>query len=334
MRAVVTGPTAGRSSAQGVRHDVRQGGGPVSRAVRFASFGGPEVLDVTHVLEPHAGVQDVRVRVTFAGLNPVDRKIIGVPEFAERFGVALPAGFGHDFAGVVDEVGEEVTDFAVGDRVYGGSFGAAAADHVVLSAADGSLRHTPDTVEDEVAATLAISGRTAAAALDTIDVRSGDTVLIGGATGGVGVFAVQLARIAGARVIGTASEGSHPFLAELGAEPVAYGPGLADRVRALVPEGLAAATSLVGFEAVDVALELGVAPERISTIDDGPTPYRGSRPTGGFFAAPDALDRVARAVAAGQVTVPIAATFPLEKIRDAVTLQSGGHVRGKVVLAL
>ena len=306
----------------------------MSRAVRFASFGGPEVLDVTNVSEPHAGVHDVRVQVTYAGLNPIDRKIIGAPEFAERFGFALPAGFGHDFAGVIDEVGAEVTDFAVGDRVYGGAFGAAAADYVVLSPTDGSLRHTPDTIEDQVAATLAVAGRTAAAALDTIDVHEGDTVLIGGASGGVGVFAVQLAGIAGARVIGTASEESHPFLAELGAEPVTYGPGLADRVRAVAPEGLTAATSLVGFEAVDVALELGVTPDRISTIDDGPTPYRGSRPTGGFFAAPDALDRVARAVATGQVTVPIAATFPLEKIRDAVTLQIAGHVRGKVVLTL
>lgn len=306
----------------------------MSRAVRFTSWGGPEVLEVTDVPEPHAGAQEVRVRVSFAGLNPIDWKILGAPEFAKQLGLALPSGFGHDFAGVVDEVDEGVTDFAVGDRVHGGAFGAAAADYVVLSPTDGSLLHTPDTLEDAAAAALGIAGRTAVAALDTIEIRRGDTVLIGGAAGGVGVFAVQLARIAGARVIGTASEGSHPFLAELGAEPVAYGPGLADRVRALAPEGLTAATSLIGFEAVDVALELGVAPERISTIDDGPTPYRGSRPTGGFSAAPDAPDRVVRAVAAGQVTVPIAATFPLEEIRDAVTLQADGHVRGKVVLAL
>jgi len=148
------------------------------------------------------------------------------------------------------------------------------------------------------------------------------------------VYAVQLARLARARVIGTGSRSSHAFLRELGAEPAAYGPGLADRVRALAPDGLTAATSLVGTDTADVALQLGVAAERISTIAAGPESYRGTHSTGGVNASPGALERITDAILAGRLTVPIAATFPIEEIRDAVTLQSGGHVHGKVVVTL
>ena len=193
---------------------------------------------------------------------------------------------------------------------------------------------TPDAISDDVAATLWIAGRTADAALDAVGLQDGDTILIGGAAGGVGVFAVQLARLAGARVIATGSDGSHGFLRELGAEPIAYGPGLADRVRALAPDGPTAATSLVGTETADVALELGVAPGRISTIAAGPERYRGTHPTGGVNASPGASERITDAIVAGRLTVPIAAIFPIEQIRDAVTLQSGGHVHGKVVVTL
>ncbi|MFB4300243.1 NADP-dependent oxidoreductase [Actinomadura sp. NTSP31] len=309
----------------------------MSRAVIHETFGGPEVLELREVPEPHAGPGEVRVRVTAVGLNPMDWGIAAQPEVAARFGIALPAGFGSDFAGVVDEVGAGATGFAVGDRVYGGTVGRAAADFLVLKAPTESLEmlfHTPDGVSDEVASTLPVAGLSAAAALAAIDLRSGDTVLIGGAAGGVGVFAVQLAKLAGATVIGTASEGTFDFLRELGAEPVAYGAGLADRVRALAPGGVTAATDLFGTETAETALALGVPPERISTIAAGPTPPGGVRPTGGFDARPDALVRITDAIVAGEFTVPIAATFPIEKIRDAVALQAGRHVHGKIAITL
>ena len=156
-------------------------------------------------------------------------------------------------------------------------------------------------------------------------------MLIGGAAGGVGVFAVQLARLAGARVIGTGSATSSDFLRSLGAEPVAYGDGLADRVRALAPDGVTAAIDLYGTETVHAARELGVPDERISTIAaqvDGITPANGAN------AATGTLDDVARLVAAGQLRVPIAASFPVEQIRAAVELQAGRHVHGKVVIDL
>jgi NADPH:quinone reductase-like Zn-dependent oxidoreductase len=309
----------------------------MSRAVIYETFGGPEVLQLRDVPEPHAGPGEVRVRVTAAGLNPMDGDLASRPEVAARFGIALPSGFGYDFAGVVDEVGSGATGFAVGERVYGGALGRAVADFVAVKASpEGAeaLWRTPDGVSDEVASTLPVAGATAAAALAAIGLRSGDTVLIGGAAGGVGVFAVQLARLAGATVIGTASEGTFEFLRQLGAEPVAYGPGLADRVRQLVPGGVTAATDLFGTEAAEAALALGVPPGRISTVAAGPNPPGRVRATGGIDAGPDALDRIADAIVAAEITVPIAAVFPVEQIRDAVALQAGRHVHGKIVVTL
>ena len=310
----------------------------MSRAVIQESFGGPEVLEVRDVAEPHAGPGEVRVRVSAAGLNPVDWKIASSAEGAARFGMTLPAGFGNDFAGVVDEVGEGVTGFTAGDRVYGGARGRAVADYIVVRPG-ADLLHTPDGVDDITASTLMIAGRTADGAVSTIGVHAGDTVLIGGAAGGVGVFTVQLARRTGARVIGTASETAFDFLRELGAEPVAYGGGLVSRVRALAVAGegevggVTAAADLVGTETAQAAVELGVSPDRIATIAAA-SPPDGARATGARDATPGALERIAAAIAAAEFIVPIAATFPIEQIRAAVELQRAGHVHGKVVITL
>ncbi|MFJ9775423.1 NADP-dependent oxidoreductase [Kitasatospora sp. NPDC101157] len=306
----------------------------MSRAVRYRRFGGPEVLELQEIPEPHAAPDEVRVRVTAAGLNPMDWQITTQPDMAARFGITLPAGFGSDFAGVVDEVGAEATGFAIGDRVYGAAIGRSVADYVLVRTAAATLWHTPEGVGDEVAATLPVSGLTAAAALAALGLRTGDTVLIGGAAGGVGVFAVQLARLAGARVLGTASEATFGFLRGLGAEPVAYGPGLADRVRALAPEGITAATDLFGRDAAETALKLGVAPERITVVADGPAPPPGVRKLGALDAAPGTLERIADAIRCGGITVPIAATYPVERIREAVTTQAERHVHGKIVIAM
>lgn len=308
----------------------------MSRAVVLQSWGGPEVLEVREVAEPHAGLGQVRVRVTAAGLNPMDWIITASEQTAAAFGLSLPAGFGTDYAGVVDEVGEGVDGFVVGDRVYGSAVGRAAADHLIVDPTRDEIEHTPDGVEDTVASTLAVAGRTAAAALAVIDLSAGDTLLVGGAAGGVGVFVVQLARLAGARVIGTGSPASFDFLRGLGAEPVAYGEGLVERVRALAPDGISAATDMFGTETAYAALELGVAAQRISTIAarDPDLTDKGVKVTGGRDAAPGSLDRVAGLVASGQLRVPIAATYPLDQIRDAVAFQAARHVHGKVVVTL
>ena len=286
----------------------------MSRAVMYEQFGGPEVLQLREVPEPHAGPREVRVRVAAAGLNPMDWLFASMPEAAAQFGITLPSGFGSDFAGVVDEVGGDVVGFAVGDRVYGGALGRAVADFVVLETpvkAPDALIHTPDGIGDLVASTLPVAGTTAAAALDAIHLRSGDTVLVGGA-----------------------SESTFDFLRQLGAEPVAYGTGLADRVRMVAPDGVTAATDLFGTETAEAALALGVPPQRISTIAVGPNPPGGVRATGGSNARSDALEQITDAIVAGQLTVPLAATFPVDEIRDAVTLQAGRHVHGKIVVTL
>ncbi|MEV6605695.1 NADP-dependent oxidoreductase [Kutzneria sp. NPDC051319] len=306
-----------------------------SRAVQLDSFGGPEVLDVREIPAPQAGPGQVRVRVAAAGLNPMDWIMTADADTAARFGLSLPVGFGTDYAGVVDQVGAGVTGFAPGDRVFGGALSRAVADFVVVDAAGGVAAneacHTPDGVDDRTAATLAIAGRTASAALAVIDPGPDDTVLIGGAAGGVGVFAVQLARIAGARVIGTGSATSADFLRDLGAEPVAYGDGLADRVRALAPDGVTAAIDLHGTDTVHTARELGVPDARICAIA---AQVDGVSTANGANAAVGALDEIARLVAAGHLGVPVAASFPVEQIRRAAELQASRHVHGKVVIDL
>jgi NADPH:quinone reductase-like Zn-dependent oxidoreductase len=309
----------------------------MSRAVIYEKFGGPEVLQLQEVPEPHAGSGEVRVRVAAVGLNPMDPAIAATPDLAARFNITVPSGFGYDFAGVVDEVGDGATGFAEGERVYGGVMERAAADFVVVKtppAASEVLFHTPEGLSDELASTLGVAGATASAALTAIDLRPEDTVLIGGAAGGVGVFAVQLAQLAGATVIGTASPSTFPFLRELGAKPVTYGAGLADRVRALAPDGITAAVDMFGTETVQTALALGVAPERIATIAAGPTPPGGARAAWGRDAEPDAVPRIADAIAAGQIRIPIAARFPIEQIQAATALQADRHVHGKIVVTL
>ena len=307
-----------------------------SRAVQFESFGGPHALSLREVPVPHAGSGQIRVRVTAAGLNPMDWFMTSDAETAARFGLSLPCGFGTDYAGVVDEVGDGVSAFVVGDRVFGGALSRAVADYVVVDetgtiAVGGVAHHTPDGVDDRTAATLSIAGSTAAAALGVVNLGPGDTVLIGGAGGGVGVFVVQLAGLAGARVIGTGSATSAGALRALGVEPVAYGDGLVSRVRALAPAGVTAVMDLHGTDTAQAARELGVPDERITTIAaqvDGITPANGAN------AAPGAIEEIAGLVAAGRLRVPIAASFPVEQIRAAVELQAGRHVHGKVVIDL
>jgi len=304
----------------------------MSLFVQQQQIADPFVLEVVDRPEPHAGPGEVRVRVRAAGLNPVDWKIASNPAAAHAFGVTLPAGFGNDLAGEIDEVGDGVTGWAVGDRVYGGARGRAVAEHVVLDPA--TLLRTPHGLPDEIAATLQIAGRTADAAVHAVRVGAGDTVLIGGAAGGVGVLTVQLAVAAGATVIATASPDNHDFLRSLGAVPTTYGDGLADRVRALAPDGVDAAIDLHGTDTVRTALELGVPGDRIATIAGGPNPPGGAIATGGGDATPGALDRIAAGLAAGTLQLPIAARFPIEQITDAVALQRTGHVRGKVVVTI
>ena len=300
----------------------------MGRSVRYERFGGPEVLEVVDVEPRRPGAGEVRVRVLTAGINPADYKVFGGSR-VDRYGVVFSRGVGHDFAGVVDEVGEGVTGLALGDRVFGGLRHEALADFVTI-AEDDLLLPVPDGLDTDVAGALAIAGRTAWACVEALGIGAEDTVLVSAAAGGVGVIACQLALRRGAIVIGTASEANHEFLRELGVIPVAYGDGLADRVRRAAPDGVAAVIDAHGAETIDAALELGVPLERINTI--AARGHRDAQGAGGADATRADLATVAALAAAGELIVPIDSVYPIERAAEAYERLMAGHVRGKIVI--
>ena len=302
----------------------------VHREAIQTAFGGPELISLVEAPVPSPGPGEVRVMVAAAGLNPVDWKLAAYPALAEMFGVTIPGGYGSDFSGIVDALGPDVTGFAVGDAVFGGARGHAVADYTVVPTS--ALLPVPEGLSLDDAATLPIAGATAAAALAPLALGPQDTVLIGGAAGGVGVLAVQLAAATGATVVATGSPANHDFLAGLGALPVAYGDGLADRVRGLTDRPVTAAVDLQGTATVEAALALGVAPERITAIAAGGDLPAGVISTGGAAAAPGALADVAARVASGELRVEIAGRYPLDGLPAAVARLAEGHVRGKLIV--
>ncbi|MGB8021369.1 MAG: NADP-dependent oxidoreductase [Candidatus Nanopelagicales bacterium] len=300
----------------------------MARSVQYEQFGGPEVLEVVEVPEPSAGPGQIRVRVKAAALNPVDYKIFHGGLVANAFGVVPPAGVGNDFSGVIDQVGEDVVGWAVGDEVFG-SASDTMADYVVVPAA--APFRKPAGLSWEVAGSLGVVGPAASASVASLHLTESDTVLVSAAAGGVGVLAAQLALATGAKVIGTASEANHEFLSSLGVVPVAYGEGLVDRLRAAAPQGLTAVLDNHGLEAVEAGLELGVPPGRINTIASYNGP-EGINFVGGMNASRQDLEVLANLIAEGGLQLPIDSVFPLESAGEAFARLEAGHVRGKVVL--
>jgi NADPH:quinone reductase-like Zn-dependent oxidoreductase len=302
------------------------------KAARFSRFGGPEVLEIVDLPDPHPGPGQVRIAVRAAGVNPSDWK--------KREGLMdpeLPQTMGYEAAGVVDELGEGVADVAVGDRVFGLSAeGAAQAELAVLS----FYAPIPPSLDFAGAAALPAAIETATRALDQLGVGagtgSGRTLLINGASGSVGSAAVQLAVVRGARVIGTASPANHDYLRSLGAEPVAYGEGLAGRVRALAPDGVDAALDVAGSGVLPELIELAGGPEHVVTIAD----FGGAQEHGVRFSRGDAgravhaLAEIGELIESGRFSLPVAQTFPLAEIAQAHRAGEDGHVRGKLVLLI
>ena len=304
------------------------------RQVIVTAFGGPEKLRVEQRPDPDAGPGQVRVRVTAAGLNPVDAKIAQGGATAERFGVTPPFGNGNDFAGVIDQAGEG-SGWAVGDRVYGGARFRAQAELLLVDDLS-SLNRTPDNLSDEAAATLDIAGRTALAGIAALGLSAADTVLVSAAAGGVGVLAVQLARSTGARVLAIASEANHAALAAFDVEPLAYGPGLEEVVRAAAPGGVSAVLDCWGSEYIELAVRLGVQPRRVNSVADRAAAARvGGLSRGRADTPTDAIRPLADLVASGAIQLPIAAIFPMDEVSDAYRrLESGGPRLGKVLLTI
>src|SRR5580693_3166897 len=296
------------------------------KAVRFSQFGGPEVLEIVGLPDPHPGPGQVRIAVRAAGVNPSDWK--------KRQGLMdgeLPQTMGYEAAGVVDEVGEGVADVAVGDRVFGLSAeGAAQAELAVLS----YYAPIPASLDFAGAAALPAAIETATRALDQLSVGSGSTLLINGASGSVGSAAVQLAVVRGARVIGTASPANHDYLRSLGAEALAYGEGLVERVRALAPGGVDAALDVAGSGVLPELIEIAGGADHVVTIAD----FAGAREHGVRFSSGDAgralhaLAGIGELIESGRFSLPVGPTFPLAEIAAAHRAGENGHVRGKLVL--
>jgi NADPH:quinone reductase-like Zn-dependent oxidoreductase len=303
------------------------------KAVRYGGFGGIDVLRVEEVERPVPGDGQVLVRVKAAGINPSEA-VIRTGAVAELFPSAFPSGQGSDLAGVVEEAGAGAGGFSPGDEVIGFSNKRASQAELVLVEAD-DLTRKPEKVSWEVAGGLYVAGVTAWGAVHAVQPQEGETVVVSGAAGGVGSLAVQLARRTGAMVIGLAGESNHGWLASHGVIPVAYGDGVADRVRAAAPAGVDAFIDTHGGGYVELALLIGVAAGRIDTIADfGAAAKYGVKTDGGAEAGPGAqvLAELADLIADGQLEVPIANVYPLAQVREAYTELERRHTRGKIVL--
>lgn len=305
------------------------------RAIIQEQYGGPEVLTLAERPDPKVAPGEVLIRVKAAGVNPVDWKL-GAGYLDAMMETQFPITPGWDVSGVVEAVGLDVYDYAVGDQVIGyvrkdwvqnGTYAELVAANVRL------IARKPAALDWTEAAGLPLAGLTAYQCLDRVRVGEGDTVLVHAAAGGVGAFATQLAVLRGARVIGTASERNHDFLRELGAEPVSYGDGLVERVRSLVPNGVDAVVDCVGGESIDASREvLSDFSRLVSVVDPRAEELGGAT----MWVRPNAADltELARRADAGELRVFVDRVLPLEQAAEAWRLSMEGRTRGKIVLSV
>ena len=302
------------------------------RAVQFDRYGEIDVLEVRDMEQPVPGAGDVLVRVRAAGINPGENAIrMGV--FHEIWPATFPSGQGSDLAGVVEQVGPGVPTWSVGDEVIGWVETRASHAELVVVPAEQLVRRDP-AVPWEAGGALFIAGSTAHATVRAVGAGPGDTVVVAGAAGGVGSLAVQLARRAGATVIGLASERNHAWLTDHGVIPVSYGEGVANRIRAAAPQGVNAFIDTFGDGYVDLAIELGVERDRINTIIDRAGAARtGVKNEGGAGSAnAEVLGELVKLIAAGDLDIPITATYPLSEVRAAYRTLMRRHTHGKIAL--
>jgi NADPH:quinone reductase-like Zn-dependent oxidoreductase len=301
-------------------------------AVRFNEYGDREVLQVVDVPRPVPGPDQVVVEVKAAAINPGEVSIRqGV--FAQRWPATFPSGEGSDLAGIVAEVGAGVTGVAPGDEVIGFTDNRAShAQYVIVEATD--LTPRPAGVPWDVAGSLYVAGTTAWAAVRAVSLSPGDTVVVSGAAGGVGSIAVQLAKAAGATVIGLAGPANHAWLADHGAIPVSYGDGVAERILEASGGRVDAFIDTFGSGYVALAIELGVRPDRIDTVADYVAAEQYGAKTDGnaVGGTAEVIAELAALVDKGALEVPIAATYPLAEVREAYRELERRHTRGKIVL--
>jgi NADPH:quinone reductase-like Zn-dependent oxidoreductase len=299
------------------------------KAVRFDKYGGLDVLRVDDVPMPAPAAPEVLVKVQAAAINPGEAKI-REGFFHSTWPATFPSGEGSDFAGTVTKTGANASQFQAGDHVLGLTDKRAShAEYVV--AEPQNITRKPERVPWDVAACLPIAGSTAYACVRAVSLKQGDTVAVSGAAGGVGSITVQLAKRAGAKVIGIASIAKHDWLVTHGVEPIVYGDGLADALRQY---RLNAFIDTHGSGYVKLATELGIPRDRINTIIDfAAAKQYGVKAEGGQAAKTSSvLAELAALVASSELDVPVAATFPLAQVREAYKLLEQGHTLGKIVL--
>ena len=297
------------------------------RALQFRAYGGPEVLEWTDTPEPHAGPGQIRIAVHAASVNPIDWKTFSGAMSGGKT-LAGTGYLGYDAAGVVDEVGEEVSGVAVGDEVLGNGR-STQAEYAALD----SWAAKPSSIDWTVAAAAGVAGETGERGLRLLDVKAGDTVFVDGGAGGVGAVAVQMAAARGATVIASASEANHDYLREIGSTPVRYGDGVAARVRDAAGRPVDAVFDVVGKTPIEDLISLVSEPARVVTIANFAAGEAGARVTGGGSDSQPmaALAQVAELLAQNQLVIKVQ-TFPFERAADAYRISQGGHVRGKLVL--
>jgi NADPH2:quinone reductase len=307
-----------------------------ARAVRFDRFGGSDVLYVADVDMPSSGPGEVVVEVRAAGVNPGEALIrTGALHamFPERFSATFPAGEGNDLAGVVTAVGPAVSQFSVGAEVLGFSLRRDShATHIAVPVAQ--LIRKPAQLSWEIAGSLFVAGVTAYAAVRAVAPRPDETVAVSAAAGGVGSLAVQLLVLRRARVLGIAGPENADWLRAHGVTPIAYGDGLAARLQEAAPNGIDAFIDLFGPDYVQLAVDLGVAPERINTtVSVQKAREVGAKTEAGADAStPQVLAEIADLVATGACDFDIAATFPIDQVADAFDELELRHTHGKIVL--
>jgi NADPH:quinone reductase-like Zn-dependent oxidoreductase len=300
-------------------------------AVRFDHYGDADVLNVVQVPRPAPGPGQALVRVVAAAINPGE---IAIREglLHDRWPATFPSGQGSDLAGVIEKLGPDVPQFAIGDEVFG--YVHTRSSHAELVVVDsGNLARRPPSVPWEAAATIFGVGTAAYAAVRAVRAGADDTLVVSAAAGGVGSIAVQLGVRAGARVFGLASEGHHDWLTAHGVTPLVYGEGVSGRIKEATG-GVDAFIDTFGGGYVEMAIGLGVSPDRIDTIIDRPAAERyGAKAEGSIAAAsPAVLAELAGLIAEGKLEVPIASTYPLTAVREAYRELERRHTLGKIVL--
>ena len=301
-------------------------------AVRFDRYGDRDVLYIADVDVPVPAIGEVLVEVRAAGINPGEAAIRNGALDA-RFPATFPSGEGSDLAGVVTAVGDGVREFAVGDEVLGWSWlRSSHAAYVTVPVSQ--LIAKPKELSWEVAGSLYVVGCTAYVAVRAVGAEPGDTVAVSAAAGGVGSVVVQLLRLKEASVLGIASTSNHDWLAGHGATPVSYGDGLADRLKAAAPNGIDAFIDLFGPDYVQLAVDLGVQPDRIETIISREKAEQlGTKAEGSADGSTtEVLSEMAELAASGEIEIPIAGTYPLDQVRDAFAQLEERHTHGKIVL--